>query len=62
MFLEACRLEPLAPASPVYKGGMMKKLLIKLVAMAYKRGRDDERKGCDADYATLERLVAQILD
>lgn len=51
-----------APASPVYKEGMMRRLLVKLVAMAYKRGRDDERKGCDADIATFERLVAQILD
>ena len=41
---------------------MIKKLLIKLVKKAYKMGRDDERKLCDADIAVFEKMVDEILD
>ena len=41
---------------------MIKKLLIKLVAKAYKKGYEDSTRKCEADYTVFEKLVDEILN
>ena len=40
---------------------MLKKILVELLLRAYKMGRADQEKKCEADYREFEKMVDELL-